>query len=208
MHELVLIGNVIGIRIIGRICALEDADGVHRSTRILHILSVPNGARGDLRREIALGRWRAVGKEDDDLLGIGTTRSLTLSKLQACGGIRCAGGFDGVHLGREGAFRITGARSQRLHHLAIVVPIPAIAIRVVAYLVGLASGELHDSDLMLLGGILDRRILLGYLIDERVRCALKRSDALCVIAAAHGVIHRPGRVEHQHDVERRGRRIG
>lgn len=99
MHELVLIGNVIGIRILGRICALEDADGVHRSTRILHILSVPNGARGDVRREIAIFRRRAIGEEDDDLLGIGTTRGLILRKLLACGGIRCAGGLDGVHLG-------------------------------------------------------------------------------------------------------------
>ena len=208
MHELVLIGNVIGIGILGRIGALEDADGIHHSTLVLHILSVSNGARGDLRREIALGRRRAIGEEDDDLLGIGTTRGLTLRKLQACGGIRCAGGIDGVHLGRESIFRLIGTRSQRLHHLAVVVPISAVAIRVVADLVGLASGELHDGDLMLLGGILDRRILHSDLIDERVRCALERSDALRVIAAAHGVIHRPGGIEHQHDVERRGRRSG
>ena len=207
MHELVLIGNVIGIGILGRIGALEDADGIHHSTLVLHILSVSNGVRGDLRREIALGRWRAVGEEDDDLLDIGTA-GLALRKLQACGGIRCAGRFDGVHLGRKGAFCVIGARSQRFHHLAVVVPILAIAIRVVADLVGLASGELHDSDLMLLGHILDRRVLRSDLIDERVRCALERSDALCVIAAAHGVIHRPGCVEHQHDVKRRGRRIG
>lgn len=37
---------------------------------------------------------------------------------------------------------------------------------------------------MLLGRILDRRVLRSDLIDERVRCALERSDALCVIAAA------------------------
>ena len=61
---------------------------------------------------------------------------------------------------------------------------------------------------MLLGGILDRRILLGDLVDERVRRALERGDAFRVIAVAHGVIHRPGGIEHQHDVERRGRRSG
>jgi len=61
---------------------------------------------------------------------------------------------------------------------------------------------------MLLGGILDRRILLGDLIDERVRRALERVDALRVIAVAHRVVHRPGGVEHQHDIKRRGRRIG
>ena len=99
MHELVLIGNVIGIRILGWIGALEDADGIHHSTRILHILSVPNGTRGDVRREIAIFRRRAIGEEDDDLLGIGTTGGLTLRELQACSGIRCAGGLDGVHLG-------------------------------------------------------------------------------------------------------------
>ena len=207
MHELVLIGNVIGIGILGRIGALEDADGIHHSTLVLHILSVSNGARGDLRREIALGRWRAVGEEDDDLLGIGTA-GLALRKLQACSGIRCAGGLDGVHLRRESAFRIIGARGQRLHHLAVVVRIPAIAIRVVADLVGLASGKLHDGDLMLLSRILDRRILLGDLVDERVRRALERGDALRVITVAHGAVHRPGCVEHQNDIERRGRRIG
>ena len=208
MHELVLVGNALRIGILGRIGALEGADGIHHSTRVLHILSVSNGARGDVRRETALGRRRAIGEEDDDLLGIGTTRDLTLRKLQACGGIRCAGGLDGVHLVRESIFRLIGTRSQRLHHLAVVVRISAVAIRVVADLVGLVPSELHDGDLMLLSRILDRRILHSDLIDERVRCALERSDALCVIAAAHGVIHRPGDIKHQHDVERRGCRIG
>ena len=208
VHEVVLVGNALRIGIRGRIGALEDADGVHRSTRILHALSIPNSARGDLRREIAVFRRRAIGEEDDDLLGIGTTGCLALRKLQTCGSIRCAGWLDSVHLRRESAFRIVGARSQRLHHLAVVVPIPVIAIPVVANLVGLVAGELHDSDLMLLGGILDRRVLLGDLVDERVRRALERVDALRVIAAAHGVIHRPGCVEHQNDIERRGRRIG
>ena len=208
VHEVVLVGNALRIGVRGRIGALEDADGVHRSTRVLHFLSVPNGTRGDVRGKLAIFRRRAVGEEDDDFLGIGAIGGLTLRKLQACGGIRCTGGLDGVHLGREGAFRIVSARSQRLHHLAVVVPILAFAIRVVADLVGLVSSELHDGDLMLLGGILDRRVLLGDLVDERVRRALERVDALRVIAAAHGVVHRPGGVEHQHDVERRGRRIG
>ena len=208
VHEVVLIVNALRIGILCRIGALEDADGVHRSTRIFHSLGRPNGARGDARIKCALGRWLAVSKEDDDLLYIGTTRGLTLRKLQACGGIRRASRLDDVHLRREGAFRIVGARSQRLHHLAVVVPIPAIEIPIVADLVGLVPSELHDSDLMLLGGILDRRILRSDLIDERVRCALERVNALRFIAAAHGVIHRPGGIEHQHDVERRGRRSG
>ena len=166
MHEVVLIVNALRIGILCRIGALEDADGVHRSTRIFHSLGRPNGARSDARIKCALGRWLAVSKEDDDLLYIGTTRGLTLRKLQACGGIRRASRLDGVHLRREGAFRIVGARSQRLHHLAVVVPIPASAIPIVADLVGLVPSELHDSDLMLLGGILDRRILRSDLIDE------------------------------------------
>ena len=208
VHELVLDGSAVRHRIDIGIGALEDADGVHRSTLILHILSVPNGARGDVRREIAIFRRRAIGKEDDDLLGVGTAGGLALRKLQACSGIRCAGGLDGVHLRRESAFRIIGARSQRLHHLAVVVRIPAIAIRVVTDLVGLLPGKLHDGDLMLLSRILDRRILLGDLVDERVRRALERGDALRVITVAHGAVHRPGCVEHQHDVKRRGGRIG
>ena len=208
MHEVVLIVNALRIGILCRIGALEDADGVHRSTRIFHSLGRPNGARGDARIKCALGRWLAVSKEDDNLLYIGTTRGLTLRKLQACGGIRRASRLDGVHLRREGAFRIVGARSQLLHHLAVVVPIPVSAIPIVADLVGLVPSELHDSDLMLLGGILDRRILRSDLIDERVRCALERVNTLRFIAAAHGVIHRPGGIEHQHDVERRGRRSG
>ena len=207
MHELVLIGNALLIGILGRIGALEDADGVHRSTRILHFFSVSNGSRGDVRREIVIFRRRAIGEEDDDLLGIGATRSLTLRKLQTCGGIRCTGRLDGVHLGRESVFRVIGARSQRLHHLAVVILVVVAPIRVVADLVGLASGELHDGDLMPLGLVLDRRILRSDLIDERIRCALERVDALRLIAAAHGFVHRPGCVEHQHDVERRGRRI-
>ena len=99
VHELVLVGNALPIGILCRIGALEDADGVHRSTRILHNLSMPNGARGDGRFKIAIFRRRAIGEEDDDLLGIGTTGGLTLRELQACSGIRCAGGLDGVHLG-------------------------------------------------------------------------------------------------------------
>ena len=61
---------------------------------------------------------------------------------------------------------------------------------------------------MLLSGILDRRILLGDLVDERVRRVLERVDALRRVATTHGVVHRPGCVEHQHDIKRRGRRIG
>ena len=208
MHELVLIGNVIGIGILGRIGVLEDADGVHRSTRILHLLGIVNGTRGDLRIKLVKIRRRAIGEEDDDLLGIGATGGLTLRKAHARIGPGCTSGLDGVHLGRECIFRVTGARSQLLHHLAVVVLEPAIAIRVVANLVGLVASELHDGDLMLLGGILDRRILLGDLVDERVRRALERGDALRRVAAAHGVVHRPGGIEHQHDVERRGRRSG
>ena len=208
VHELVLVGNALPIGIRGRIGALEDADGIHRSTRILHILSISNGARGDLRFKLAIFRRRAIGEEDDDLLGIGATGSLALRKLQACGSIRCAGWLDSVHLRREVAFRIVGARSQRLHHLTVVVPMSAIAIPVVADTLGLGSSELHDGDLMPLGGILDRRVLLGDLVDERVRRALERVDTLRRVAVAHRVVHRPGGVEHQHDVKRRGRRIG
>ena len=99
VHELVLVGNALPIGILCRIGALEDADGVHRSTHILHVLSIPNSARGDLRREIAVFRRRAIGEEDDDLLGIGALGILALRKLQTRSGIRCAGGLDGVHLG-------------------------------------------------------------------------------------------------------------
>ena len=70
VHELVLVGNALLIGILCRIRALEDADGVHHGTLIFHVLSASNGARGDLRRECALGRRRSVSKEDDDLLGI------------------------------------------------------------------------------------------------------------------------------------------
>ena len=208
VHELVLVGNALPIGILCRIGALEDADGVHRSTRVLHFLSVPNGARGDVRRKLVIVRRRAVGEEDDDLLGIGATGGLALRKLHAGIGPGCTSGLNSPHLVFELLFGIIGARSQRLHHLAVVVPMPAIAIPVVADTLGLGSSELHDGNLMLLGGILDRRILLGDLVDERVRRVLKRVDTLRRVAAAHGVVHRPGCVEHQHDVERRSRRIG
>ena len=208
VHKLVLVGCAASHRIDRGIRAIEDADGIHRSTRILHGFGVPNSIRGDAWRELPEIRRGAVGEEHDDLLGIGTPGRHARRKAHALIGPCCTGGPNGPYLIFELLFGSSGARSQLLHHLAVIVLEPAAPIRVVADLVGPLAGELHDGNLMLLSLVLDRRVLLGYLIDEQVRRALERVDALRFIAAAHLIVHRPGGIEHQHDVERRGFRIG
>ena len=208
VHELVLIGSAVRHRIDIGICALEDADRVHHSARIFHGFSVLNSIRGYARLELPEIRGGAVGEEHDDLLGIGTPGRHARHKAHALIGPCCAGGPNGPYLIFELLLASSGARGQLFHHLAVVVLEAAAPIGFIAHRIGSFAGELHDGDLMLLGLVLDRRVLLGYLLDEQVRRIAKRVDALRFIAAAHWVVHRPGSVEHQHDVKRRGRRIG
>ena len=74
MHELILVacvfirGDGIGIR------TAKDADGVNVGTFSLNALGTVDGAIGNLVLEIPRTRRRAIGEEDDDLLGVGATR--------------------------------------------------------------------------------------------------------------------------------------
>ena len=203
LHELVFVGGSRGIHIGARVRAIKNADGIHRGALILHGLCSRHGIRGDLIREVALGRRRTIGEENHNLLSIIAVGGLSLRKLHTSSRIRSACRIDGVDGVFKRALRCFVALRHALHDLAVVIRVPAIAIRVVADLICLLTGELHDRNLMLFRRIGNARILRCDLVDERIRGILQRVDAF---SASHVVVHRPRRIEHEHDVERRGRR--
>ena len=133
LHELVFVGSCIHIGT--RICAIKNADGIHRGARVFHGFSGGNGIRCHLIREATLSRRRTIGKENHNLFRIGTLGGLTLRKLHASSRIRSARRIDGVDGVFKRALRRFAARRHVFHDLAVVVCVPTLAIRVVANLI-------------------------------------------------------------------------
>ena len=204
LHELVFVGGSRGIHIVTRVCAVKNADGIHRGARIFHDFSSGNGVRSNPIRDFTLSRRRTIGKENHNLFCIGTLGDLTLRKLHASSRIRSARRIDGVDSVPKRIFCCFVALRHAFHDLAVVVSVPILAIRVVANLARLIAGELHDRDLMLFRRIGNARILCSDLVDKRIRGILQRVDAF--YSTSHVIVHGSRCVEHKHDVERRGRR--
>ena len=202
MHEFVFVTGS-AVRGIGHgIRTAEDADGVNGRPRVLHRLGSGDGIARHSVFETAAARWRTVGEEHHNLLGVLATRLLASRKLQPIVGPRRTGGADGIDSRLQVVRRRADARGQVLHHLAEVVGVPALAIGTVTNLIAFIPRELHERNLMLLGGVAYVRVLLRDLVDERVRRNLERVDPLRAVAIAHRIVHRARSVEHQHDIER------
>ena len=187
LHELVFIRCSRNAHISARVRIIENANGVHRGTRVFHSLCSGNGVRGNIGLKIAVRSRRAVGEENNNLLSIGAAGGLALRKLQAIVRTRCAIGPYGIDLALESALRLIGALRHALHDLAVVVDVPALAIRVVARLICLLASEFHDRNLMLFRRIGNARILRCNLVDKRIRGVLQCVDALH--SAIHVIVH-------------------
>ena len=202
MHELVLTASA-AVRRIGRgIRTAEDADGVNGRPRILHRLSSSNGRTRHTTFETAATRRRTVGEEHHNLLSVLATRGLAIRKFQPIVSLRRTGRLNGIDGRLQVIRQRPDTRGQVLHHLAVVVGVPAIAIGIVTYLIVFLSRKLHERNPMLLGRVAYACVLLRDLVDKRVRRSLERINPLRVVATTHGIVHRARGVEHQHDIER------
>ena len=209
LHELVLflsfsriLDTSTGVR------AIKDADSINGGLAVLHVLGSRHSSVSNRRIKLVNFRWRAVGKEHNNLLGVRATRSDTLCQLQAIVGTR---GTSGCNLGNPilKSFHVAaGAIGQVFHNLCVIVGVSSVTIRIVADLAGLLARKLNDSNLMLPIHALDTLVLLGDGIDKAVGSALERIDTLGAISTAHLIIHRARGIQHHHDVKRCGNRHG
>ena len=209
LHELVLflafsriLDTSAGIR------AIKDADSINGGLAVLHVLGSCHGSVSNRRIKLVNFRWRAVGKEHNNLLGVRATRSDTLCQLQTIVGARCT---SGCNLGNPmlKSFHVAaGAIGQVFHNLCVIVGVSSVTIRLVADIVGRLARKLNDSNLMLPIHALDALVLFGNDVDEAAGSALQRIDAPGGISTAHLMIHRARGIQHHHDVERRGNRHG
>ena len=197
VHELVFFACLANGLI--RVRTAKDADGVDGGAFIFHGLGGINGIISDIGLKTIRTCRRAVGKEHDDLLGIRAARHVA-SKLKAVISLRSAGGLDVAD--RILKFRriATDTRRQALHNLRIVIFVPAI--RTVTDIVALCTGKLDNRNLMLFGIIFDLCVLFGDGVDKGTGSCLECVDAFGRIAATHVITHRPGGVQHHHDIER------
>ena len=81
MHELILVACT-SIRGLGTgVYAAKDTDRINVGTFILDLLGAVDSVIGNLVLEFVPTRGRAIGEEDDDLLGVGAIRRNALSQL-------------------------------------------------------------------------------------------------------------------------------
>ena len=184
MQELILVRDAVSRGVERRVCAVKHADGVDRGASVLHFLGSRHGIGSDVRVEHLRNRGRAVGEEDDDLLGARTF------------------GFAQHGLGRLEAE--VGPRALRSRQ----GPDGTLDLgRLVAHAFGHALGDArrcvvaHDGNPMLLGSVGDARVLLGDFVHKQACRALQRRK---LRRRTHTFRHGRGHVQHQHDVERRG----
>ena len=209
MHELVLflafpriLDTSAGVR------AIKDADSINGGLAVLHVLGSLHSSVSNRRIELAVTRWRAVGKEHNDLLSVFAARSDTLGQFQAIVGARGAGRLNCPNCFLKISHADTGAIDQVRHCLRIVVLILALVVRAIADIFGLIARKLNNSNPVLPIDTLDTLVLLGNGIDKAVGRTFKRIDTLGSVSTAHGITHRTGGIQHHHDVERRGDRHG
>ena len=89
MHELILSACAFSRGDGTGVYAAKDTDRINVGTFILDLLGGVDGAICHLVLKVAVTRRRAIGEEDDDLLGVGATkRKLLISQLQAIVGAR------------------------------------------------------------------------------------------------------------------------
>ena len=84
MHKLILIARALSSGDGIGICTVKDADSVNVGAISLEALGAVDGAIGNLILESIETRRRAIGEEDNDLLGVGTTtirRKFLISQL-------------------------------------------------------------------------------------------------------------------------------
>lgn len=81
MHELILFACAISRGVGIGIYTVKDADSVNVGTFILDLLGAVDSVIGNLVLESVSTRGRAIGEEDNDLLGISTPRRNVLGQL-------------------------------------------------------------------------------------------------------------------------------
>ena len=190
MHELILFACVISRGLVTGIYAAKNTNCINVGTFILDLLGAVDSIIGNFVLESVPTRGRAIGEEDNDLLGISTPRRNALGQLQAIVGVRGTGRRNGIDCFLEALCTITRARRQLLHCLRVVVGVEAFAILIITDLIALLACKFNDGNLMLLVFILDLLVLLGDGTDEAVGGILERNDTLDGTSIAHRVIHR------------------
>ena len=184
--------------------AIKDADSINGSLAVLHVLGSRHGFISDVRVERVATRWRAVGKEHNDLLGACTTGRNIPSQFQTIVGTRGTAWLDSSNCILKNFHVAARAIGQTLHLLRVVVPKLPFLVLVIADLIGLITRKLNNGNPVLPIDTLDTLVLLGNGIDKAVRSALQCIDTLGGISATHRIIHRAGGIQHHHDVEWRG----
>ena len=143
VHEFVFVTGAAVCGVSRRVRAAEDADGVNGRSRVLHRLGSGDGIARHSGFETAAARWRTVGEEHHDLLGVLATRRLTSCKLQSIVGPRRTSRLNSIDGRLQVVRRRADAQGQVLHHLAVVVGVPAIAIGIVPNLIAYLPRKLH-----------------------------------------------------------------
>ena len=81
MHELILFACAINRGVGTGVYAAKDTDRINVGTFILDLLGAVDSVIGNLVLESVPTRGRAIGEEDNDLLGISTPRRNALGQL-------------------------------------------------------------------------------------------------------------------------------
>ena len=93
-----------------------------------------------------------------------------------------------------------------LYDLRVVVCVPAVAVGIIADRVRAIARKFHNGELDFLIFIRDFLVLSFGVVNKGIDSAFQRVHALCSIAAAHGVIHTAGGIQHHDNIQ--GLRIG
>ena len=207
LHKLVLVAGSVSANGGRRIGTRKNANSVDGTAIILDCFCRGNRLASHLVIKITERRWGAVSKEDDNLASIRTTGCKRLCQLHAMIRPSSTCRTDAIDRRLEAAYGVSGHERHGLHNLAVVVSKLTVAVGVVTNAVGPIACKLHNGNHVLLVCIRSQRISRRNLIDEGVCCLFEGLNALGAIPVAHRVIHGPGRIQHEHDVERRGRRL-
>lgn len=212
VHKLVDVACPLFRGIGSRVRSTKDADGINGGLAVLHVLGSRHGIVSDLRIKLVVARWRAIGKEHNNLLGVRATRRDAFCQLQAIVGARGTSWFNCLNCFPKISHAGAGAIGQARHYLGVVVGISStkfpFIVRVVADLIGLITRKLNNGNPVLPIDTLDTLVLLGNGINKAIGSVLQSRNALSAVGIAHSAIHRARSIQHHHDVERRGNRHG